>query len=358
VNPFTLLENNSTSSDQKICLVTGGAGFIGSHLCEELLRLGFSLIIVDNLSQGKESHIHHLLSHESVQFFPFDITSTSFFSWLELIRVDYAFHLASPVGVSLVMNADNECFSNHFDASKQIIDWAIRTNTTLFFASSSEVYGNPKTDKPIVENEAKEPDWFLDKSNRYRYGLLKRELEIYCENQHLNSSSSINIPRITIGRFFNIFGPRQNPEIGMVIPRFVQAALSNNPIIIIGTGTEIRSFCPVSTAVRFIIKTVMNPLTDFQLLNIGAEQSVQISELAQLIKQFTDSKSEIIYQQAEKESGRNEAIHTRIPDISGLKKICGNTGTQDWKEYLKSWLISEKTDTQRLQQTGVSIGYT
>jgi len=329
----------------KICLVTGGAGFIGSHLCDELVKRGYAIYIVDNLSQGKPENIEHLMHIKNFRFFHFDITSDEFFLWLKKIKADYVFHLASPVGVPIVMQTDAKYFKRHYEASKRLFNWALKQGAALFFASTSEVYGNPMTQETLSEKQAKDVEWFLDKGDRYRYGYLKRGLEILLESYDLNDLSNENTekqPSITIGRFFNVFGPRQNPEMGMVIPRFVDAALKNEALTILGTGSEVRSFCPVSVATQAILDAVLEPKEAFQILNIGSSEQIQISELAQLIKKLANSTSSIVHLNAEKESGRNEAIHTRIPDISVLKHIQGNVKEEDWIEYLRSWIQSEK----------------
>jgi len=329
----------------KTCLVTGGAGFIGSHLCDELVKRGYSIYIVDNLRQGKAENIEHLMHLKNFRFFHFDITSDEFFLWLQKIKADYVFHLASPVGVPIVMQTDAKYFKRHYEASKRLFNWALQQGAALFFASSSEVYGNPLTKEPLTENQAKDVDWFLDKGDRYRYGYLKRGLEILLENfdlKNLSKENSEKTPSITIGRFFNVFGPRQNPEIGMVIPRFVHSALTNEPITILGTGSEVRSFCPVSVAIQAIMDSVLEQKDSFQVLNIGSAEQIEIAELAQLIKKIANSSSPIIYQNAEKESGRIEAIHTRIPDISSLKNFTRNSIEEDWIEYLQTWIRSEK----------------
>jgi len=329
----------------KTCLVTGGAGFIGSHLCDELVKRGYSIYIVDNLRQGKAENIEHLMHLKNFRFFHFDITSDEFFLWLQKIKADYVFHLASPVGVPIVMQTDAKYFKRHYEASKRLFNWALQQGAALFFASSSEVYGNPLTKEPLSENQAKDVDWFLDKGDRYRYGYLKRGLEILLENfdlKNLSKENSEKTPSITIGRFFNVFGPRQNPEIGMVIPRFVHSALTNEPITILGTGSEVRSFCPVSVAIQAIMDSVLEQKDSFQVLNIGSAEQIEIAELAQLIKKIANSSSPIIYQNAEKESGRIEAIHTRIPDISSLKNFTRNSIEEDWIEYLQTWIRSEK----------------
>jgi len=329
----------------KTCLVTGGAGFIGSHLCDELVKRGYSIYIVDNLRQGKAENIEHLMHLKNFRFFHFDITSDEFFLWLQKIKADYVFHLASPVGVPIVMQTDAKYFKRYYEASKRLFNWALQQGAALFFASSSEVYGNPLTKEPLSENQAKDVDWFLDKGDRYRYGYLKRGLEILLENfdlKNLSKENSEKTPSITIGRFFNVFGPRQNPEIGMVIPRFVHSALTNEPITILGTGSEVRSFCPVSVAIQAIMDSVLEQKDSFQVLNIGSAEQIEIAELAQLIKKMANSTSSIIHLNAEKESGRNEAIHTRIPDISGLKNFTGNSFEEDWIEYLQTWIHSEK----------------
>ena len=128
----------------------------------------------------------------------------------------------------------------------------------------------------------------------------------------------------------------------MVIPRFVHSALTNEPITILGTGSEVRSFCPVSVAIQAIMDSVLEQKDSFQVLNIGSAEQIEIAELAQLIKKIANSSSPIIYQNAEKESGRIEAIHTRIPDISSLKNFTRNSIEEDWIEYLQTWIRSEK----------------
>lgn len=322
----------------KTCLITGGAGFIGSHLAEKLIALGYHVLAIDDFSQGSYLNIAHLLTHPQFNFTEVDITSEAFAHTLTSFEVDYIFHLASPVGVSLVMNSSFEVFDKHETASHILFSWAAKHNTPIFFASSSEVYGNSFQTNMLKESDAKPLTWFKEQSERFYYGKLKRSIELYLEKW----SNEHKIP-VTIGRFFNIFGERQRSDQGMVMPNFVFSALKNEPLSIYGDGSQIRSFCPVHVAISALLSaTIHHTEKTSIILNIGQSIPISIKELAKKVIYFADSTSKIEFIELQENKGRAEGIHTRIPDISILKQLNLLDSTTDWESYLKSWILIEK----------------
>lgn len=322
----------------KTCLITGGAGFIGSHLAEKLIALGYHVLAIDDFSQGSYLNIAHLLAHPQFNFTEVDITSEAFVHTLTSFEVDYIFHLASPVGVSLVMNSSFDVFDKHETASHILFSWAAKHKTPIYFASSSEVYGNSFQSNALTESDAKPISWFDGQSERFYYGKLKRSIELYLKKWSIKNE----IP-VTIGRFFNVFGERQRPDYGMVMPSFVFSALKNESLTIYGDGSQIRSFCPVNVAVSALLSaTVHHTEKNALLMNIGLAKPISIHDLALKIIEFADSSSKIEFIELAENKGRAEGIHTRIPDISILTQLNLVDSTTDWESYLKTWISLEK----------------
>lgn len=332
-------------NSKKWYLITGGAGFIGYHLGKALLELGNNVWVIDDYSQSVSESLYelkHIYSDEQFRIWEKDYTQVQLIETINPTEISHFIHLASPVGVPVVMKTSAARFDEHEFASKKWIDWALNHQMTLFFASSSEVYGNQIVNRPLYESDVLPETWFENQAERFRYAKLKRRLEIYIQQKAISGSSNY-----VIGRFFNVFGPGQRAENGMVIPTFVKQAINDLPITLHGDGTFTRSFIPVWLAVKAIISLLGQHNAKGIIVNIGSNKPIRMNELAELICEVFHSKSEIITEITSMKSGRNEAIHTRIPDISTLKSICANSSfltefeQSNWKTYLFDWLSEE-----------------
>ncbi len=292
-------------------LVTGAAGFIGSHLCEALLKRGLKVIGLDNLSTGCEANLKQIRDHSAFRLIRGDIADDVLIDEL-LSTCNSVYHLAASVGVKLLAENPLASIKNNLTGIQTVFELAARYQCKLFFASSSEVYG--KADEGILgENDpiSLGPPPVL----RWSYGCGKAMGEYLAFSYHRQE----NLP-VVIGRFFNICGPRQTGSYGMVIPSFVSAALKGDPIIVHGDGKQVRSFTFVGDAVRAVIDLMQTPSAEGEVFNIGNPRYISIAELAQKIKMTTNSNSPIVYQPYTEIYGPGfEDMLFRVPDISKLK---------------------------------------
>ncbi|TNE68875.1 NAD-dependent epimerase/dehydratase family protein [bacterium] len=321
----------------KPVLVTGGAGFIGSHLIDYLLEKGFQVIGIDNFSQGNPHNLKSARKNSRFSLLERDITSPGFIEQISEYNLSMIFHLAFPVGVETVMQTQATIFENHYKSSLELFNWAAEKHIPLFFASSSEVYGNPVTVQVLQESDALLPENFDLNSPRFVYGKVKRELELH----GLTIFEKQETPFIA-GRYFNVFGSRQAQNQGMVIPNFLNDINQENPISIYGDGSQVRSFCPVDFAVKVSTELLSKNRTEQFTVNIGLPESITIQNLAEWMIQTAESSSKIDFISLENKPGRSEAIHTRIPDISCLLNKLPEIGLPDFKQELRNMIRTQK----------------
>lgn len=312
----------------KSALITGGAGFIGSHLTDLLLKKGYQVWVLDNFSQGNLDNLSQAVITDRLNIIQADIT-TEYLPDSLSFKPDLFFHFASPVGVETVVKTPSADFENHIEAGKRWFSWAAQYQIPTFFASSSEIYGAQRIKEPLKETDALTVSDFLSDNPRFRYARLKRELELYGQKKAASSEW-----KLIIGRFFNVFGARQQADCGMVIPRFLQALLTQTPLSVLGDGTQIRAFCPVEFAVEVAYKLLIETSEQTLVANIGQSEGISIRELAEIFTNSAYSSSAIHQTSIENNPARSEAIHTRIPDISTLKKALPNLVLPDWKQAL------------------------
>ena len=288
-----------------ISLVTGGAGFIGSHLVDKLLQQGDEVIVIDDLSTGKFSN---LKKNKRLSFYP------TFYNTLIIGGLDRVFHLASDVGFFKVLKDPNLTIERNITETKKIIDACIRWKKPILFTSSSEVYG----DEPQYIMEENDPVTFRMPINvRHCYSLSK----MVCEYMITNEVRKKRLQAVIV-RLFNTSGPRQLPNYGMVLPRFVIAALKNEPLIIYGDGQQMRTFCHVDDVVDAISLLAEKNIWTGEVYNVGSgysELAISINNLAFKVISITKSKSEIHYKNRDKDYGPGFLdINYRMPTI---KKI-------------------------------------
>ena len=309
-------------------LVTGGAGFIGSHLCEKLVVGGEQVTVLDNLSTGRYENVAHLKENPNFNLVVGSILDEKLVDKL-CEKTDIIFHLAAAVGVELIIRHPLESLTTNIKGSEIVLDMAQRYNKKVLITSTSEIYGK-NTNGPLKEND----DRILGSplKSRWGYSTAKAVDEmlayVYWKEKGL--------PTIIV-RLFNTVGPRQTGAYGMVIPRFVTQALKTEPLTVYGDGSQSRCFVHVQDAVNALVKLMENPQAQGQVFNLGSQEEITIKELAQKIIQFTHSNSQIVYIPYDEayEEGF-EDMRRRIPDISKIQSLIGYRPTINLEDMLKS----------------------
>lgn len=322
-------------------LVTGGAGFIGSHLCEALLRRGDSVSVLDDLSTGRLDNIVHLQDNSR-----FQVTIGSILDMKRLDplvrRADLVFHLAAVVGVKKIIDAPVETIETNVLGSHNVLTLVARYHKPCFIASTSEVYG--KSSKPPF-TEDDDVVYGPTTKSRWSYACSKAIDEFLALAYH----QSQDLP-VIIGRFFNTTGPRQTGRYGMVLPRFVNQALRNVPITVYGTGLQTRCFADVRDVVRAVLALAENPRAIGQVFNIGNPEEVSIGDLAQLVKSSVKSSSELkLVSYAEAYQPGFEDMDRRVPSIEKLSRLTGFTPKYRLKE-----IVNHVIEARRSEMAAVS----
>lgn len=292
-------------------MITGGAGFIGSHLAEELLRRGYSVTIVDDLSTGRLENLSSIA--DQVEIIIDNITNEAIMDRL-ISETDIVFHLAAAVGVKLIVEDPVGVITRNVLGTEIVLRANVHYRKKIILASSSEVYGKNEN-WPFKEDA----DRILGPTTKTRwcYSCTKAIDEFLA----LAYWHQIQMP-VVITRFFNTIGTRQVGNYGMVVPRFVEQAISHAPITVYGDGSQVRCFMDVRDIVRAIIMLGEDETCEGEIYNLGSENTITVSELAQLIKKLVDSRSEISLIPFEKVYAKGfEDIHTRVPNTNKLKKL-------------------------------------
>lgn len=296
-------------------LLTGGAGFIGSHLAEALVARGDEVYIIDDLSTGRMENLRGLLDHDRVHTRWHSILDESLLQ--ELVdEVDVIFHLAAAVGVRLILDKPVETIEINIVGTSKVLQCAAKARKKVVLASSSEVYG--KNDRvPLREDD----DGLLGPTSKSRWSYAcSKAVDEFLALAYWREKA---VP-VVIVRFFNTIGPRQTGRYGMVVPRFVRQALGGEPITVYGDGRQSRSFTAVDDAVAAAIQLAFQPEAVGHVFNVGNGDEVSILELAQRVKALTGSASPIRfvpYDQAYQEGF--EDLRRRVPDISKLHRFTG-----------------------------------
>jgi UDP-glucose 4-epimerase len=317
-----------------ISLVTGGAGFIGSHLCGELLKKGDKVVAIDNLSTGSLENIKDFNDDENFEFVNGSILDEKLIDKFAE-RCDRIFHLAAAVGVKLIVENPLESMRTNIKGSEIVLQMACRYRKQVLVTSTSEIYGKNK------EGHLKENDDRILGSplkSRWSYSTSKAVDELLAYYYYKDKG----IPTVIV-RLFNTVGPRQTGNYGMVIPTFVSQALKNEPVTIYGTGKQKRCFLHVKDAVDALIKLVETPEARGDVFNIGSDQEISIEELAKKIVSLTGSSSEVTYipyNEAYEEGF--EDMERRIPDISKISGLIGFKVNYDLDAIIKSVVEYQK----------------
>ena len=307
-------------------LITGGAGFVGSHLAEALLARGDEVCALDNLSTGSIDNIAHLKSHPKFSYTIDTVTNEPVLA--ELVdRSDVVVHLAAAVGVKLIVEAPVHTIETNVHGTEVVLKHANKKKKLVVIASTSEVYGK-STDVPFREDA----DLVLGPSHKHRWAYACSKL--IDEFLALAYWKERKLPVIIV-RLFNTVGPRQTGQYGMVIPNFVRQALAGQPITVFGDGTQTRSFTYVGDVVRAVVALIDERRAVGQVFNIGNGFEITIGDLAERIRALAGSRSEIVkipYDQAY-EAGF-EDMPRRVPEISKIKALVGYTPTVELDEIL------------------------
>jgi UDP-glucose 4-epimerase len=325
-------------------LITGGAGFIGSHLAEALLEGGHDVRVLDDLSTGRMENIAHLLPSPRFTFVKDSVTNDR--SVGDLMNCsDVTFHLAAAVGVRLVIGAPVHTIETNVHGTETVLRQAVRERKLVVVASTSEVYG-----KGTVLPFREDADLVLGAPNKTRWGyaaskLIDEFLALAYWKEH-------QVPVIVV-RFFNTVGPRQTDRYGMVMPNFVRQALAGEPLIVHGDGSQTRSFTWIGDVVSALLALVAEPRSIGEVFNIGNNVEVSIRDLAGRITGLLNSDSDIEFVPYKKVFGdRFEDMPRRVPDISKIQRLVGYKPKVQLDEILEQVIQYWKGQTRVV--TGVS----
>ena len=305
--------------------ITGGAGFIGSHLCDVLISRGDEVSILDNLSTGSKGNIAHL--EGKIKITQGDIRDQAQVETL-VAESELVLHMAAALGVDNILENPIESISTNFYGSEVVLNAALKYDKRILIASTSEIYGK-NTKQPLSETD----DRVIGTPQKIRWS--------YSDAKALEEATAYFLfltkrLKVTTIRFFNTVGPRQTGKYGMVIPRFVKAAIENKPLKIFGDGSQSRVFCHVGDTVKAVLALAGNDKTIGEVFNVGGRGEISILELAKVIIDQTKSKSEITFTKYEDAYAAGfEDMVRRVPDISKLTNFTG------WEPNLRLETIIE-----------------
>lgn len=296
-------------------LVTGGAGFIGSHLVDHLLGMGCSVIALDNLSTGRHSNLHQHSHNPKLEFILGSVMDPDVVEDA-VSRSDVVYHLAAAVGVRLIIDRPLESLLTNIRGTETVLEKAHKYGRKVLVSSSSEIYGK-SLDCPLKEDGNRLLGSPL--VGRWSYSTSKAVDEVLAHAYW----SAKGLPTV-IARLFNTVGPRQSGDYGMVLPRFVKAALSGKDLRVFGSGTQTRCFCHVSDIVPGLVGLMDSYESEGQAVNLGSTEEVTICELAELVIKLSGSRSQIqLIPYDEAYESDFEDMLRRVPDITKAKNLVG-----------------------------------
>ena len=309
-------------------VVTGGAGFIGSHLCDHLIAQGHQVTVLDDLSTGSTDNLTQLASEPGFRFVRGDILDRELVDSL-VCEADIVYHLAAAVGVYNIVDNPLRSLRINLHGTENVVEAAVRHRVAYLVASTSEVYGKNDADG-LKENDDR--IYGAPTKSRWSYAAAKGLDELVA---YVHGSES-GVPCV-ITRFFNVVGPRQTGRYGMVVPRFVDQALSGEPITVYGTGTQRRCFGSVYDVVPAMARLMETPKAYNQAINLGGQEEVSIKGLADRVVELTGSKSAITYVDYEHAYGEGyEDMQRRYPDTSLAAGLIGYAPTRDLNDIIDS----------------------
>lgn len=309
-------------------LITGGAGFIGSHLAEKLINMGQEVFVIDNLWTGRLENIAKIQKKKNFHLVVDTILNESVMNEL-IFKVDHIYHLAAAVGVRNIMDHPVETLDINVKGSETVLRLANQFKKKVLIASTSEIYG-------------KHIDHTLSEDDNRVMGSVKKRRWAYACSKTLDEFLALayydekKLP-VVIARLFNTVGPRQTGRYGMVLPNFVQCALLGKPIPVYGDGTQSRSFTHVSDVVDALTKLMAEPKAEGDIFNVGNDKEVTIKDLAVKVKEMTGSNSEIEFIPYEKAYGPGfEDMERRCPNINKIKETIGYNPTKNLTAIIQS----------------------
>ena len=333
----------SASATPRSALITGGAGFIGSHLSELLLEEGWEVYSLDDLSTGSYQNIAHLKENPSFHLVVDSVLSPSVVNEL-VYRCDVVYHLAAAVGVRLIVEQPVHTMVTNVQGTETVLEYCNRFGKRVLIASSSEVYGDHREERPLREDD------------RRVYGPTTERRWLYADSKAMDEYIALGYHQergldCVIARLFNTVGPRQTGQYGMVIPRFVQNAVAGAPIEVYGDGTQTRSFCHVSDTIRALHDLMDERSISGEIFNVGSSERVQIIELAERVLTMTGSRSEVSFLPFDKAYGLGiEDVLHREPSIEKIGAAIG------WQPSLNlERILADVVDHARTAPTPVEL---
>jgi len=323
----------------KKMLITGGAGFIGSHLTEALLKQGHEVVCLDDLSTGTLENILHLKDNPHFRFVLGSILEESKVDDL-VLGCDEVFHLAAVVGVKLVFENPVHTILVNVKGTENVLSAALKYAKKTLVVSTSEVYG--KDIDADLRRFRESQDLSFGTSLRWSYACSKALDEYMALSYH----KKMGLPTVVV-RLFNTVGPRQSGAYGMVLPRLTAQALSGQPMTVYGDGTQVRSFSWVLDSVTAMIKLMETPAAVGEIFNVGSEEEISIQQVAERIKAKTGSASPIIHLSYEQAYGKDfEDIRVRVPETAKLRKAVGHKPTKNLDQILDAVIAYQKERIQ------------
>ncbi|HNU09497.1 MAG TPA: GDP-mannose 4,6-dehydratase [Pyrinomonadaceae bacterium] len=307
-------------------LITGGAGFVGSHLADRLHADGHDITVIDNLSTGRYSNVAHLEGKEQFRLIIDTVLNVRLME--ELIRdSDRVFHMASAVGVRLIMERPVQTIETIFRGTDVVLGFCARYRKRVLIPSTSEVYGK-STQVPFAEDN----DIIKGSTSKHRWAYAcAKELDEFLALAHWKES---RLPVVVV-RLFNTVGPRQTGQYGMVVPNFVRSAVKNEPLIVHGDGSQTRCFGHVADIVGGLVKLLETPECFGQVINIGNEYEISIRGLAEKAIEMTGSKSEIHYIPYDEAYGEGfEDMQRRVPSLEKARRLIGYEPTRTLEDII------------------------
>ena len=308
-------------------LVTGGAGFIGSHLSESLLADGWEVFALDDLSTGSIQNVAHLRERRDFHLVVDSVLSSAVVN--ELVhKTDVVYHLAAAVGVRLIVEEPVQTLVTNVQGTEVVLEHCNRFGKRVLVASTSEVYGDHREERP------------LDEGARRIYGPTTARRWAYADSKAMDEFLALAYHQerrldCVIVRLFNTVGPRQSGQYGMVVPRFVERALGGRPLEIYGDGTQTRCFCHVSDTIRALRGLMDEPAVSGEIFNVGSQERIRILDLAQRVLDATESASGLAFVPYDQVYGLGiEDMFHRIPSISKIEDAIAWRPTQSLEETL------------------------
>ena len=317
-------------------LITGGAGFIGSHLAERLLDEGTEVWVLDDVSTGSNANVAHLADREDFHLVVESVLSNAVVS--ELVhKCDVVYHLAAAVGVRLIVEQPVHTMVTNVQGTETVLEYCTKFRKRVLIASSSEVYGDHREERPLSEDD------------RRVYGPTTERRWLYADSKAMDEFLALGFHQereldCVIARFFNTVGPRQQGQYGMVIPRFVERALSGEPLEVHGDGQQTRSFCHVGDTIRAVHGLMEASDISGAIFNIGSAERVSILDLARRVVKKTDSKSELQFVPHDQVYGLGiEDVLHREPSIEKIGAAIGWAPTRTLDDILGDVIAYERS---------------